>query len=300
MPLVINTNLMSLTAHRHVAGNTQMLSKSMEKLASGFRINKAGDDAAGLQLSENLRAQIRGSQKALENTQDAINLLNILDGVHQTMHDSMQRIRELVIQGANDTYSASQRLVIREEIRQIHFEMGRVLGSTQFNGVALTGVPATIQNLNIQVGANSGDTLDLSDVLGDAVANTMLQDGTGLKMYSPLYLNGNRDTWTDYLSNTTTPPAIFYATEMGVDPGMQQLNIMRGRLGAAVNRLEGIATNLQLNIENLSAAESRIRDVDVAEESAKLTRAQILQQSSAAMLSQANISPNIALQLLQG
>src|SRR5688572_19619983 len=137
MPLIVNTNVTSLNAQRHLSSNTNMLQKTMEKLSSGYRINRAGDDAAGLQLSENLRAQIRGSKKALDNTQDGINVLNIADGSLQTVTDSLQRLRELAVQAANDTYNTSQRSAMQVEIEQLLADIDRIALATKFNGVEL-------------------------------------------------------------------------------------------------------------------------------------------------------------------
>src|SRR5690606_24858464 len=137
MPIVINTNTASLNAQRYLGNNTTALAKSMEKLASGFRINRAGDDAAGLQISENLRAQIRGSKKALDNVQDGINVLNIVDGSFQQITDNLQRMRELAVQAANDTYATAQRQAISDELEQLKLDIDRIASATQFNGKSL-------------------------------------------------------------------------------------------------------------------------------------------------------------------
>src|SRR5690606_36346419 len=137
MPIVINTNTASLNAQRYLGANTNALARSIEKLASGFRINRAGDDAAGLQISENLRAEIRGSKKALDNVQDGMNVLNIVDGAYQQITDNLQRMRELAVQGANDTYSTAQRNAIGQELDQLRADIARIANATQFNGKEL-------------------------------------------------------------------------------------------------------------------------------------------------------------------
>jgi len=285
MPIVVNTNTASINAQRYLTMNNTQLSKSMEKLASGFRINRAGDDAAGLFVSENLRSQIRGSQKALDNTQDGINVLNIVDGAYQVVEDSLQRIRELVVQAGNETYSQAQRTAINLEIDQLRADIDRVAATTQFNGTVLTtGLAA----LNLQVGANgtTNDALDIGTALGNLSGTATTANG-GLNMVTAAVVN---------ISSNATARAFL----TGVDAALTTLNTRRATLGAMVNRLEGVAKSLMNAVENNSAAESRIRNVDVAAESANMTRYNILQQSSAAILSQANQTPALALQLLQG
>ncbi len=281
MPLVINTNVTSLNAQRNLTNNTHNLSKSLEKLASGYRINRASDDAAGLQISENLRSQIRGSKKALDNTQDGINMLNIVDGAYQTIQNNLQRIRELSVQGANDTNATAQRTAINQEIDALRADIDRIANSTLFNNVPLianAGVPA---NYVIQVGPNAtiNDEIDIVSALGDATTGA-----GGLNLAAASGTNVDNATYQTYITN--------------VDNAMTALNTARAGVGAFANRLEASAENLSISIENLSAAESRIRNVDVASESAEMIRNQILQQSSAAILSQANQAPSLALQLL--
>ncbi|MEB3285900.1 MAG: flagellin [Vampirovibrionales bacterium] len=281
MPLAINTNTMSINAQRHLTNNTNMLSKSLEKLASGYRINRAGDDAAGLQLSENLRAQIRGSQKAYANVQDGINVLNIADGSMDTITNNLQRMRELAVQAANDTYSTEQRSAITTEMEALRSDIDRIAEAAQFNGVTLLGTTAPA-NFFIQLGANDSATVDALNI-GDAL-DSMTSSGLAL---------------TSAATNiTTNSTAQLYIGS--IDNALSTLNTNRAALGAFVNRLEGAASNLLNSIENQSSAESRIRNVDVAAESANMTRNQILQQASATVLSQANQAPSLALRLLGG
>jgi flagellin len=285
MPLVINTNVASINAQRNLGTNTNMLSKSIERLSSGFRINKAGDDAAGLQISENLRAQIRGSKKALDNVQDGTNVLNIADGALATITENLQRMRELAVQAANDTYDSASRTAIETELDQLATEITRISDATQFNGVKLLdGSINGTNNMVLQVGYSNNATQNTIDVGSTgAFADT---DATAL---------GVNDASIDVTNNTNARTALNL-----IDTALTRVNTQRANIGATINRLERAATNLSTQIENVSAAESRIRNVDVAAESAELVRNQILQQSSAAMLSQANQFPSIALQLLQG
>lgn len=284
MPLTINTNVMSLNAQRSLNQNTNRLNKSLERLSSGYRINRSGDDAAGLQISETLRSQIRGSKKALDNTMDGLNLLNIVDGAYQTIQNNLQRIRELSVQGANDTYATSQRTAIAQEIDALRADIDRIANSTQFNGVDLLTSAATLPtNYFIQVGANTtvNDEISLLAAMGDTTTVTGLN---GLSAASGLFV-----------SNTAVQTYIG-----NVDAALDALNTRRSTLGSMINRLESVTSNLNINIENLSASESRIRNVDVASESAAMIQGQILQQASVSILSQANQVPQMALQLISG
>ncbi len=164
MPLIVNTNLSSMTAQRHLSRNTHGLNKSLERLSSGFRINRASDDAAGLQISENLRAQIRGSKKALDNVQDGINMLNIVDGAYQSIVNNLQRMRELTVQAANDTIGFPQRVAINDEIAALYDEIVRIGDSTVFNNQNL--LDGSVANFFLQVGPNStvNDEIDISNI----------------------------------------------------------------------------------------------------------------------------------------
>jgi flagellin len=282
MPLLINSNAMSLNAQRYLSQNSNALSKSMEKLASGYRINRAGDDAAGLALSEKLRSQIRGSHKALDNIQDGINVLNIADGSMQSVTDYLQRMRELAVQAGNDTYNATQRTSMKTEIDQLSSGINNIATSTQFNGVFLLNASAPATSMRLQIGANGTAGTDTLDVGGQGVFNSV--DTTTLAVNNIFV-----DTSTNALATITA-----------LDTAINTINTRRGNIGALTNRLETTTNNLSTILENTSASESRIRNVDVASESANLTRNQILQQAAAAMLSQANQAPQLALQLLKG
>ncbi|MDH4378970.1 MAG: flagellin [Vampirovibrionales bacterium] len=278
MPLVVNTNVSSINAQRNLTNNVMSLSKSMEKLSSGYRINKAGDDAAGLTISENLRAQIRGSKKAIDNVQDGINVLNITDAALSGISNNLQRMRELAVQAGNDTNSAASRTAMKTEFDALGTEITRISDSTNFNGVQL--LDGTTASINIQLGPGSAAASNVLNIasFGDIDA-AALGVATGA---TPMATNANA-----------------IATIALVDTAITTVNTRRSGIGAVANRLENAASNLMSSVENLSAAESRIRDVDVAAESSNLVRNQVLQQASAAMLSQANQQPSIALSLLK-
>ena len=280
MPLNINTNVSSLNAQRHLTSNTSMLSKSMEKLSSGYRINRAGDDAAGLALSEKLRSQIRGSQKAQDNVQDGINVLNIADGALQSVTDNLQRMRELAVQAGNDTYNTAQRSSMKAEFDQLASGINQIASATQFNGVKLLNGSASA--LKLQIGANSSSGVDTLDI---GAAGAFGNVNTSSLSLTSVSLSSNSGALSALSS---------------LDAAITTINTQRGTIGALSNRLETTATNLATNVENTSASESRIRNVDVASESAKMSQYQILQQAAAAMLTQANQAPQLALQLLRG
>jgi len=261
----------------------------MEKLASGFRINRAGDDAAGLQISENLRAQIRGSKKALDNVQDSMNVLSIVDGAYQQITDNLQRMRELTVQAANGTYATAQKTAIENELLQLRADIDRIASATQFNGVSLMDGSQT--NFYAQIGANNtaNDYLNLATVTGTstfgAANSSALNTGLTAAALGTVDAGSSGDIrgLIDEIASA-----------------LNTVNTRRGAIGALSNRLEGAANNLSIAIENFSSSESRIRNVDVAAESANLVRNQILQNAAATVLSQANQAPSLAMQLLQG
>jgi flagellin len=282
MPLVINTNVSSLNAQRMLSENTASLGRTMERLASGYRINRASDDAAGLQISENLRSQVRGSKKALDNVQDAVNVLNIMDGSLASISNSIQRMRELVVQASNDTNSSNQRTAIENELDELASEITRLTDSTQFNGVDLFN--SNLSGFKVHLGPNNSSTTDIIDI----AANNLFADIGAVNLQID-------DANTDVTNNANS-----LDTLGKLDTALSSVNLRRATLGAMSNRLESAASNLMVSIENLSASESRIRNVDVAEASAELVRNQILQQASSTILGQANQSPQLALQLLKG
>jgi flagellin len=279
MPLYINTNVSSLTAQRSLNFNAVSLSKSLEKLSTGFRINRANDDAAGLQISELLRSSIRGSQKALDNAQDGINVLNIADGAYETITNSVQRVRELVVQASNDTNGTSQRDAIKSELDQLSSEIDRIINTTKFNGKTL--LDGTNSTYHLQVGdkGTTNDQISVGAVFSNILTTNLQIDTTNLSV------------------NTTTNAQL---TLNRLDTAIGTITSRRATLGAFINRLEATVSNLSISIENQQAAEARVRNVDVAAESSKLVSNQILQQAAASILSQANQTPSLALSLLRG
>jgi flagellin len=289
MSIVVNTNVQSVNAQRLLGVNSRALNKSFERLSSGFRINRAADDAAGLQISETLRTQIRGNGQALTNVQDGVNVLNIADGSLDSITQDLQRIRELAVQGANDTFSTSQRSAINQEIRQLATNITRVAAATEFNGKKLLdGSITTTSGFKLQVGANAAsgtNVIDATNVGGVNVFGNVSSASLSL---------GDNGSALNTLTATSARNVI-----SKIDGALNTINTRRAALGALTNRLESTANNINIAVENLSASESRIRNVDVAKESANLSRNQILQQASANILSQANQSPQLALSLLR-
>jgi flagellin len=284
MPINVNTNVQSLNAQRLLSKNTMGLNKSLEALASGFRINKSSDDAAGLQISEVLRSQIRGSEKANDNVQDGINVLNTADGSLSTITDNLQRMRELSVQGANDTLNVDQRSAINKELKQLTADISRIANSTEFNGKKLF---SSVTNYKIQVGAESASATNVLDIGGTNSALGTLQ-ATSLGLQNPgAVMQVGVGTNASALKAIST-----------IDKALQTVGNRRASIGAMTNRLSSAAQNLSISIENFSASESRIRNVDVAKESAEMTKNQILQQAAATVLGQANQAPQLALKLL--
>ena len=288
MGININTNVQSLNAQRVLGSNVKSLGKSLEKLSSGYRINRASDDAAGLQISEGLRSQIRGSDQANSNVQDGINVLNTTDGGLETITNNLQRVRELAVQGGNDTLSSDQRSAIDKEIQQLAKDVTRIASASQFNKKDLLN--GATSSLKIQVGANvtsATNTIDLATAgtnpFGDSRATALNLLGAGDAVKLSVKSNGSS-----------------LKTLSIVDAALQTVQNRRASIGALTNRLEGASTNLQISSENFSASESRIRNTDIAKESANLTKNQVLQQASAQILGQANQTSQLALSLLKG
>ena len=288
MGININTNVQSLNAQRVLGSNVKSLGKSLEKLSSGYRINRASDDAAGLQISEGLRSQIRGSDQANSNVQDGINVLNTTDGSLETITNNLQRVRELAVQGGNDTLSTDQRSAIDKEIQQLAKDVTRIASASQFNKKDLLN--GATSSLKIQVGANvtsATNTIDLATAgtnpFADSRATALNLLGAGDAVKLSVKSNGSS-----------------LKTLSIVDAALQTVQNRRASIGALTNRLEGASTNLQISSENFSASESRIRNTDIAKESANLTKNQVLQQASAQILGQANQTSQLALSLLRG
>jgi len=265
MSLRINSNVDAVQAHRHLSATSDAISQSMERLSSGLRINKAADDAAGLGISEKMRSQIRGLAQAQRNIQDGVSMVQTAEGNLDEVHSILQRIRELAVQYRNGSLSSAGKNAIQSEVDQLSAEITRIGNAAVFNGVSLLSAATSV---TFQVGANDNETISISfSSLATAVG-------------------------TAY-SNMAT------ASLAAIDTAVDAVTAMRSGLGAVQNRLDHALSVTGIYQENLTSAESRIRDVDMAEEMVNLTKNQILQQAGTAMLAQANQSPQAVLQLLR-
>lgn len=276
MGLRINTNTASLNAQRNLYGTKSALDKSLERLSSGFRINRAGDDAAGLAISENLRGQIRGLKQANRNAQDGISLIQVAEGGLNEISTILIRLRELGVQAASDTIGPVERQFLNVEFDQLLQEIDRIAEGTEFNGTQLLSGTGSI--LDFQVGTRNDPNLDrISFDASKADANTAA-------------LGINLTSVADKASAQNTLAA--------VDESIVKVSAMRADFGAIQNRLQSTIANLGVSLENMSAANSRIRDTDMAEETAEMTRNNILTQAGVSVLSQANQTASSALTLL--
>lgn len=269
----INTNLNAMIATNQMSKNTALAGSSMEKLSTGLRITKAGDDAAGLAVSEKMRAQIRGMEQAERNVQDGISMVQTAEGALEEAGNIAQRMRELGVQAGNDTLSNEDKSKVKEELLQLQDEMKKISEETKFNGKQLLNAAGTF---TIQAGANSETRIVKTENLAS------IADGLSL-------------TSSTNISNSTQAQS--FVTK--VDKALSSINDARSALGAMQNRLEYTANNLTTSTENLTAAESRIRDVDVAKEMVTLSKLNILNQASQAMVSQAKQQPESVSQLLR-
>ncbi|MCB0365173.1 MAG: flagellin FliC [Bdellovibrionaceae bacterium] len=276
MGLRINTNTASLNAQRNLTGTKLALDKSLERLSSGYRINRAGDDAAGLAISENLKAQVRGLKQASRNAQDGVSLVQVAEGGLNEISSILIRLRELAVQAASDTIGPVERQFLNVEYDQLVSEIDRIADGTEFNGTQLLSGTGSI--LDFQVGTKNDPNIDrLSFDASKADANAAA-------------LGVNLTSVADKASAQNTLSAI--------DSAIVSVSAMRADFGAIQNRLQSTLNNLAVSVENMSAANSRIRDVDVAEETAELTRNNILLNAGTSVLAQANQSAQVALGLL--
>ena len=294
MALRINYNFESVSAQRNLSQTQGSFFKAIEQLSSGLRINKAADDAAGLAVSEKLKNQVRGLNQAQRNAQDAISLLQTAEGALNETHSILARMRELAVQSANDTLTTSDRLHIQDEVNQLLSEIDRIGNATQFNTVVLFNAAATggRAGFNFHVGANfeSGNNAnELLFTIG-APGNTLASPAAGTINTNTLGVNALDISGSQAVANTAI------AT---LDTAIEDVSTFRGAIGAMQNRLESTINSLGVAAENTGAANSRIRDADIASAVSEMVRAQILQQSTMAVLAQANQAPQMALQLLK-
>jgi flagellin len=290
--MVINHNMSAMFAQRQEKFNNISLDKNMEKLSSGLRINRAGDDASGLAVSEKMRAQIRGLMRAEKNAADGISFIQTTEAYLQETQDITHRIRELAVQASNGIYTAEDRMQIQVEVSQLVDEINRIASHAQFNGMNMltgrfsrdTGENVITASMWLHIGANM-------DQRERVYVGTMTAQGLGLQG-----LNGPSHAAT-FLSLST--PDNSNAAIGVVDAALRKINKQRADLGAYQNRLEYARVGLDIGAENLQASESRIRDTDMAKEMVSFVKNQILLQSSTAMLAQANTKSQTVLQLFQ-
>lgn len=278
MGLRINTNVPSLSAQRSLGINTRNLNDNLRKLSSGERITRSGDDAAGLAISENLKAQIRGMRQAKRNAGDAVSLLQVAEGGMNEISNIIIRLRELSVQAASDTVGPTERGFSDIEFQNLKEEIDRIAKSTEFNGIKL--LDGSGGKLEFQVGTKNDPVLDRLHYDGSG-ADASLKS-LGLEIDGVSTKEGAQNVLKK------------------LDDALVQINGTRANFGALQNRLQSTQNNLEISDENLSAANSRIRDVDVASETADMTKNNILLSAGISVLSQANQAPNTALKLLNG
>jgi flagellin len=288
MGLSVNTNVAAINAYRNLSATQTSLSKSLEKLSSGFRINRAADDAAGLAISEGLRSQISGLTQAARNAQDGISVVQTAEGALTEVHSILHRMRDLAVQAANDSNSQDARKNIVTEATQLQQELDRIAQSTNFNGRTLLdgGSAAGTSVMNFQVGAegdvNSRIAVNLNDANVASVAGSV-----------SLAQSAGGTGELNLFSHTAAQDAI-----TKIDAQITKVSTARANLGAYQNRFEHTINSVNVAVENLSASESRIRDTDMASEMVNFTKSQILSQAGTAMLAQANAIPQGVLKLL--
>jgi flagellin len=272
MSLSVQTNVAAMDAHRNLVNTANLLSASMQKLSSGYRINHAADDAAGLAISEKLGAQVSGLGQAQANAQSAVNLVQTADGAMGEVTSMLQRVRDLAVEYNNGTLSSSDQAAITAEVAQLCAEISSIGQDTQFNGIALLTGSATI---TFQVGANDGETISASAV-------ALFGSGSSYAVDSTIF---------SFSGSTINISAI--------DAAIQNVDTDRATFGAVQNRLQHTLNNLSNYQENLQASESSIKDVDMASEMVNFTKLQVLQQAGMSVLAQANQAPQSVLSLLR-
>ncbi len=271
MGMVVRTNVMGINANRQLGMNNSQVSKSLEKLSSGYRINRAADDASGLAISEKMKAQIKGLEQASSNCQDAISLVQTAEGATTEIHNMLNRMAELCTKAANGIYDTTDKDAIKQEVTALSEEITRITVSTKFNNTVLLGGSLSTQ---LQIGSEASDTISVQCASLSAAALTV-----------------------DALSVSTAADANASLTK--VKEAINAVSTQRANLGAIQNRLEYTINNLDTTAENMSAANSRIRDTDMAKEMMNYTKMNVLTQAAQAMLAQANQQPQAVLQLLQ-
>jgi len=281
MPQTINTNIASLNAQRNLNTSQGSLAVSMQRLSSGMRVNSAKDDAAGLAIAERMNSQIRGMNVAVRNANDGISLAQTAEGALGKVSDTLQRMRELTVQARNATNTTSDLDSIGKEFGELAQEITRVLGGTTFNGKKILGADATTPQV-FQIGPNTGAEDTITVVTSDLTVDPTVTAVTA-----------------SVIDNTSTVATLAQSIT-DIDAALTTISTQRATLGASQNRFEAVISNLQVSVENQSAARSRIMDADYAAETSNLSRTQILQQAGNAMVAQANQLPQQVLALLKG
>lgn len=277
MGLRINTNVPALVANRNLRTTRSSLDQTLERLSSGSRINHAGDDAAGLAISESMRAQIRGMDQAYRNAQDGVSLVQIAEGAMAEVSNILIRMRELGVQGASDTIGPQERKFLDTEFQQLMEEIDRISNSTTFNGVPLLN--GTSSTFEVQIGTGNNPLIDR------------------IRLFDPFNANINVVALGVNLANVADKVSA-QNTLGALDKALNSVTAIRAEFGAMQNRLQSVISNIAISKENLASANSRIRDADLAEEVTNLTKHQILMQSGVSVLGQANASAKEALKLL--
>ena len=320
MSIVVNTNVASMNAQRSLASSGKDLQQAMERLSTGSKINSAADDAAGFAIAESMTAQVRGLSMSAKNASDALGLLKVVENATNDVTDMLQRIRELAVQAQSGTNSTKDIANLQQEANALIDEIGRVSTDTKYNGNSYIGSGAGV--INIQVGYNDGDTIAITtyDVkaenLGISVLNTTTEDADDTVLVAlktgAVYLDISQTATAAVAAAAAIPasgddaavPAVLAASRVPgalevITGAIDQVAGYKAGWGAGQNRLEYTVSNLMNVVEFTTAARSRIQDADFAQEAAKLAKAQVLQQTGAAMLAQANAAPQLALQLIK-
>ena len=311
----VNTNIISLNAQRNLNTSQSSLATSMQRLSSGLRVNSAKDDAAGLAIAERMSAQVRGMNVAVRNANDGISLAQTAEGALSKIGDNLQRMRELAVQSRNATNNEGDRANLQKEFKELQSEIDRTIKGTKFNGTALfASGAATTLSFQVGAGTSSEDKINIKGaVLGggtsiSAAAAVSGMDGTGATAEVDLMatVTGGWDGTNGIAIGGAASSGISVASVVQVDDAIRAIdealdliNDKRASFGASQNRFEAVISNLQVNIENQSAARGRIMDADFATETSNLSRAQILQQAGSAMVAQANQLPQQVLSLLR-
>lgn len=282
MAIVVNTNMNSLLVQKNIYNATNALGKSMQRLSTGMRINTAGDDAAGLSLSEKLKSNINSSDVVKNNALTGINMLQTAEGDLAVIQDSLQRMRDLSVQAANGVYSSTERKMLNTEFQTRMNEINRIGLSSKFSDLSLLDGSLTTADLQVGTDSSASSRIDISSAFARIAASTIGASGA------------------NHLSDAIITTAALARTAIQiVDAAISGISLRRSNIGATVNRLNSTVTRIDVRKENLSSANSVIRDTDIASETANLTKQQILQQSSSILLKQANQSSQMALSLLQ-